>query len=420
MPSNAESAARSLQSSLRTTDVLPLFSWLVCCAAVLMLAGCGGGSAGSQAGSGVWRTETSGTQHRLYDVACLSALRCVAVGEAGTIVSTADGGTTWRAQVNPLHGSSNALYGIACIAPSSCYVIARPDTILVTHDGGADWSSHVLDVGASGSNLTDDACLPDYTPISGRPALCRLGLLDIACVSARVCYAVATAPPAYDHNPMPKTAHSAPSSIWMTRDGGASWTSQPLPQGVACNGDCADGLYGYPLVWVSCLSSGLCRAGGGHVLGCGHCGFAYAVLVTRGAGLGWACAESAAACTTISPDAADCPGSSTCYGIQSTNPFGPANSVVRSTDGGADWVQTGPDWTTSVLNDIACAAALTCYIAGSRGTIARMTNGSNLTAEPTPTTSDLFGIGCAGPAICYAVGDNGTILARRVVPLASG
>jgi photosystem II stability/assembly factor-like uncharacterized protein len=77
----------------------------------------------------------------------------VAVGESATIVSTADGGATWRAQVNPLHGSSNALYGIACVAPSSCYVIARLDTILVTHNGGADWSSHVLDVGASASNL---------------------------------------------------------------------------------------------------------------------------------------------------------------------------------------------------------------------------------------------------------------------------
>jgi hypothetical protein len=382
------------------------------CAAVVALAGCGGSPPGNQVIPGVWRTQNSGTQQPLYDVACLSALRCEAVGEAGTIVSTADGGTTWRAQVNPLQGSSSALYRIACVAPSSCYVIARPDTILVTHDGGAAWSTDVLPVGVSGSNLTDNACLLNYTPISGRPALCRLGLLDIACVSARVCYAVATGTPAYDVKPMPTTAHAA-SSIWMTGDGGASWTRQSVPPGVACDGDCADGRYGYPLVWASCLSSGLCRAGGGHVLGCGHCGFAYAVLVTRGPGRPWACPESAAACTTLSPDASDCPASASCYGIQSTNPFGPENLVVRSTDGGAVWVHTGPDWTTSVLNDIACPAALTCFIAGSRGTIARITNGTTLTAEPTPTTSDLYGIGCAAPATCYAVGDKGAILARR-------
>jgi photosystem II stability/assembly factor-like uncharacterized protein len=397
------------------------------CAGAVVLAGCYGSPAGqqaraggstpvtgsSQAGSGVWQAENSGTRQRLYDVACLSALRCEAVGAAGTIVSTANGGRTWRAQANPLRGSSTALYQIACVAPGSCYVIARPDTILVTHDGGAAWSRHVLPVGVSGTNLTDKACLTAYTPgIIGRPALCRLGLLDIACLSARVCYAVATAPPAYDNNPIPKAPHAAPSSIWMTRDGGASWTRQSVPPGVACNGDCTSGLYPYPLEWVTCLSSGLCRAGGGHLLG-GHLGFAYAVLVTRGPGQPWACTTSAAACTDLSPDAADCPASTGCYGIDSTNPFGPDIFVDRSADGGASWQQVGPNWTSSVLNDIACPAALTCYLAGSHGTIARITNGTTLAAQRSPTSRDLYGIGCAGPAVCYAVGDNGTILALR-------
>jgi len=212
-------------------------AWL--CAAAMMLAGCSGGPAdeqvsgggctpvmgSSQPGAGPWRAENSCTGQRLYGVACLSALRCEAVGAAGTIVATADGGRTWWAQANPLRGSSTALCAIACVAPSSCYVIARPDTILVTHDGGASWSRHVLPVGVSGADLTDQACLPGYA-IAGRPALCRLGLLDIACVSARVCHAVATAPPAYDNGtPVPKTSHPAASSIWLTRDGGASWTS---------------------------------------------------------------------------------------------------------------------------------------------------------------------------------------------------
>ena len=382
------------------------------CAAAVVLAGCGGSPAGGQPGSGVWRTVDSGTQQRLYDVACLSALRCEAVGEAGTLLATADGGSTWRAQANPLQGSSDALYAIACVAPSTCYVIARPDTILVTHDGGASWSSDVLPVGVSGSDLTDEACLPNYTPIGGRSALCRLGMLDIDCVSASLCYAVATAPPAYDDTPLPATPEASASSIWMTSDGGASWTPESLPPGVACDGDCDVGRYGYPLVWVSCLSGGLCRSGGGHVLGCGHCGFAYAVLATHGPGRPWACAEAAATCTTLSPDAGDCPTSTVCYGLQSTNPFGPENSVVRSTDGGADWVLLG-NWAVSVLNDIACPAALTCYMAGTGGAIAEITSGTTVTAQRTLTTSDLYGIACAGPSTCYAVGDNGTILALR-------
>ena len=399
-----------------------------CLCAAAVLAGCHGGPGGqqasaasstpvtglSQAGSGTWRVENSGTRQRLYDVACLSALRCEAVGTAGTIVATANGGRTWRAQANPLRGSAKPLYQIACVAPGSCYVIARPDTILVTHNGGAAWSRRVLPVGVSGTDLTDQTCLTAYTPgLIGRPALCRLGLLDLACVSARVCYAVSTAPPAYDGNPIPRTPHAAPSSIWLTRDGGASWTRQSVPLGVACNGDCTSALYPYPLEWVTCLSSGLCRAGGGQLLG-GHLGFAYAVLVTRGPGRPWACAQSAAACTDLAPDVADCPASTRCYGVDSTNPFDvPDILVFRSADGGAGWQQVGSNWSASVLNDIACPAALTCYLAGSRGTIARITNGTTLAAQRTPTTRDLYGISCAGPAACYAVGDNGTILALR-------
>ena len=399
------------------------------CAAAVVLAGCYANpaaaqtatgrsapvTASSQAGSGTWRAENSGTRHRLYDVACLSALRCEAVGTAGTIVATTNGGRTWRQQANPLRGSATTLYQIACVAPSSCYVIARPDTILVTHNGGATWSRHVLPVGVSGTNLTDQACLAAYTPgLIGRYALCRLGLLDIACVSARVCYAVSTAPQAYGASPVPRKQHAPPSSIWMTRDGGASWTRQSVPAGVACNGDCAPGLaYPYPLEWVTCLSSGLCRAGGGHLLG-GHLGFAYAVLVTHGPGRPWACAQSAAACTGLAPDAADCPTSTRCYGIDSTNPFSePDIFVYRSTDGGAGWQQVGPTWTRSVLNDIACSAALTCYLAGTHGSIARITNGTTLAAQRSPTARDLFGISCASPCACYAVGDGGTILARR-------
>ncbi len=58
------------------------------------------------------------------------------------------------------------------------------------------------------------ACLALYPPfMAGRPAACRLGLLDIACVSARVCYAVSTAPAAYPPTALPATPHAAASSI---------------------------------------------------------------------------------------------------------------------------------------------------------------------------------------------------------------
>jgi len=66
-----------------------------------------------------------------------------------------------------------------------------------------------------------------------------------------------------------------------------------------------------------------------------------------------------------------------------------------------------------VFNDITCPAALTCYLAGSHGAIARITNGTRFTAQASPTISNLYGISCTDTTVCYAVGDNGTILIRR-------
>ena len=405
--------------------------WL--CVAAVLLAGCGSpgqakpgapGTAGSRVTSSAWRADTSGTQQPLYAVACLSALRCEAVGAAGTIVSTGDGGTAWRPQANPLQGSSKILYRIACVAPSSCYVIARPDTILVTHDGGATWSSHVLSLAGVGTSLTSQACPPGPVgAVSGQP--CRLGLLDIACVSASICYAVATGPAGYFYSPIPVPGQAGrPNAIWMTRNGGASWTRQPIPPGVGCvEGDCGSELFPYPLEWVSCLSIGLCRAGGGYFVG-GNSGIIYAVLASARPGAPWtmltctqppapclkalATAQSAPTGAAFSPDAGVCPTSVRCYGVSGIT----GNGVNWSADGGQYWLG-GPSGASSVRSAIACPAARTCYTAGNQGTITRTENGTAFVADGHPTTRDLYGITCADAVTCYAVGDGGTIVARQ-------
>ena len=404
------------------------------CAA--LLAGCGGpggagpgtaGTGGSGVTSGAWRADASGTQQRLYAVACLSALRCEAVGAAGTIVSTGDGGATWRAQANPLQGSSTILYRIACVPPGSCYVIARSDTILVTHDGGATWSSHVLPGAGAGASLTGKSCLL----IGGRPALCRLGLLDIACVSARVCYAVASGPAGYFYGPISGSGWrpaGPPNSIWMSSNGGTSWAQQSVPEGVGCvEGDCGKELFNYPLEWISCLSSGLCRAGGGYFGGGGNTGDVYAVIAVTRPGAPWTmltCPAPVFPCfrkemathglgAPFAPDTGNCPTSARCYGLYSGSPFDPGNSVYWSADGGELWLGAEPSGASSLRNAIACPAARICYTAGDQGRITRTVNGTAFVADGRPTSRDLYGITCAGAAICYAVGDNGTIVARQ-------
>ena len=116
----------------------------------------------------------------------------------------------------------------------------------------------------------------------------------------------------------------------------------------------------------------------------------------------------------LAPDAADCPASTRCYGVDSTNPFGePDISVYRSADGGSGWQQVGPDWTRSVLNDIACLRRAD-LLPGRNPRIDRPDHErDHLAAQRTPTARDQYGIGCACPRACYAVGDGGTILALR-------
>jgi hypothetical protein len=406
-------------------------TWL--CVAAVLLAGCGSsGQAGpgapgtgrSTVASGAWREDTSGTRQPLYAVACLSALRCEAVGAAGTILSTGDGGATWRAQASPLQGSSKILYRIACAAPSSCYVIARPDTILVTHNGGVTWSSHVLPLPGVGASLTSPECPPG--PVGGPGAQpCQLGLLDIACVSASTCYAVATGPAGYFYGPIPIPGQAGPpNAIWMTSDGGTSWTLQSVPAGVGCtNGDCGNLLYHYPLEWISCLGSGLCRAGGGYFGGCGNCGYVYAVVAVTRPGAPWTmltcqpgfpCYNALMAIhpfphgVAFSPDAGVCPTSARCYGVS----LDTGNGVAWSADGGELWLE-GSSGASSIRNAIACPAARTCYTAGDQGTITRTVNGTAWVADGRPTARDLYGITCVDAVTCYAVGDGGTIVARQ-------
>jgi hypothetical protein len=343
--------------------------------------------------------------------------RCFAVGalsagDRGTLLATTDGGRTWHREASP---SRAPLYRIACAPPASCYVIARPGTVLVTHDAGAHWTVRALAVHVPG--LTLPGCLIGDGKAPQAETACRLGLLDISCPSARTCYAVATMPGGYDTNPVSPGSSAGPgSSLWLTRDGGATWTRQPIPPGVVCDGDCSQSqLYGYPLEWVSCAPSGPCRAGGNQLVG-SHEGFASVLLMTPAPGRSWRLEPGCSAsgpCSEPVTDVGACPTGAGCYAVDYSNPFGDGSSTVsRYTATG----QNGPSVTVPaglVIDDIACPAARTCYTAGVGGVILRTTNGTRFTPVKTHARKNLNGITCVTASICYAVGAAGTIETLR-------
>jgi len=250
---------------------------------------------------------------------------------------------------------------------------------------------HPIPLSGVGSNLTDTVCVSGQGgDLRDRPALCRLGLLDLACISTATCYVVAT-----------------PSAIYLTTDGGATWLQQAIPATSPCQAVCGAAGFPYPLEWISCLRS-FCRAGGSIFIG-SHEGYASRVIGTKNPGAPWTPVRNSYLRT--SPDTAVCPSLSRCYGIWNTSPFAPANAVFLSADGGGDWAEKSSG-SAKIRNAIACPAARTCYTIGNQGTITASVNGSPFAAQKSPTSHDLYDITCVNANTCFAVGNRGTIVSR--------
>ena len=311
-----------------------------------------------------WHSEHSGTTRTLYDAGCLTASRCFAVGDAGTLLATTNGGRSWHHETIP---TKAPLYRIACAGPASCYVIARPSTVWVTHDAGAHWAARVLPVHVSG--LAQPGCVVGDASNPQGEVPCRLGLLDIACPSARTCYAAATLPGGWDTTPISQPGGDGPgSSLWLTRNGGATWTRQAIPSGVVLRrglqrqrARTATPWNGSPArppgrAWPAATSSSAATRGSPAAL---------AVTPAPGGTGGWNRAARLGGCAEPVTDVGACPASNRCYAVNNSSPFGDGSTVTRYTatgkNGAGATVPTG-----LVIEDIACPAARTCYTAGPR------------------------------------------------------
>ncbi len=88
-----------------------------------------------------WTSRTSGTTSALRGVAFANASDGWAVGAAGTIVATTNGGTTWTAQTS---NTDNTLYGVACANASDAWAVGDDGSgnsfILATTNGGTTWT----------------------------------------------------------------------------------------------------------------------------------------------------------------------------------------------------------------------------------------------------------------------------------------
>lgn len=321
-----------------------------------------------------WRAQSSRTAANLLDISCPSPRQCMAVGARATVITTVDGGRTWK-RAATAYGTTK-FTSVRCPVPGVCSVLDPPSTILRTSNNGRTWTEITI-------------------PLSSKLS----GLSKLACPTRSVCFV--TASPSGD--PFTWYTHSA--AIFKTRSAGTFWQRERIPTRVSCPGSCGPrSLIGYDLQWISCQSAQSCRAGGDTFIG-SHEGWASGVLRTDNGGTTWGLANNNSA-----PNVGTCPTVSVCAGVyyQPLTPnIGPY--FERSTNSGGGWVQKP---LSMVLTAIACTGPRFCALAGPHGKLATAMT-MHITAQSSPTRTNLAAIACAARNVCYAVGAGGTVVALK-------
>jgi len=327
----------------------------------------GAASSVVQSGASSWGWSNPRPQgNHLQAISCSSATNCTAGGDAGTIIATTDGGSTWAGQhAGP--GSdyfNNQFRGVACPTATSCLAVEGAG-IEGTSDGGATWTQQSTLSSFSVSCASATACVATISNgsvavttdagahWSSRTTTTGLTLQAISCPDINTCYAAAYG------------------VIVKTTDGGNTWTST--------------GAVNYPFLFsgISCPTATGCFAVG-----------TQGIYATTDGGTTWVQRVNTSGpgnrVTSIS-----CPGPTTCFA------GGPFGIIVSTTD--------GTTWNTHTVNGspdgISCPATTTCTVVGLNGGIQKTSDGGGTwTAQNSGPTSALFDASCATASTCVVVG----------------
>jgi photosystem II stability/assembly factor-like uncharacterized protein len=192
-----------------------------------------------------------GTTQTMDSISCTSASTCEAVGGAGTILGTTNGGQSWLPQTS---GVTATLEGVSC-SGSDCVAVGTTGTILGTTNGGTSWAtqSSGVTVTLSGVSCNSNGCVVAGSAPSGgsgtiltaangggswtsQTSGVSANLNGVACVSSD-CWAVGAIP-----------SGATTAAIVASTNDGTSWQTQTsnAPQAlssIACadNQDCFAG-----------------------------------------------------------------------------------------------------------------------------------------------------------------------------------
>lgn len=310
----------------------------------------------------------------------------VAVGAGGTIISTADGGKTWTSRAaceatDPCEAGSSDRIGpdltaVSVVAPSHAYAVGKAGTMVTTGDHGRTWRRLV----------TCDVDLPADATCEDSPANQRADLTGVAAASPFVAHAVGPGGALFGVNEGGNNVRP----IRICVDGCAAPLSPRTGSGVAsARGDDAD-TFVVPRITTDLAGVAHPRSGRGGT------GRIYAV---------------GAAGTIVANDG----------GIRWTDLFACANAEPCA--------ESSPDRVRTDLRAVAFSLDLVGYAVGAGGTIVSLElpsprsdplpKLSDLPAdspqwrpEDSGTTKDLEAVSFPSPDAGYAVGDDGTVVKR--------
>ena len=260
----------------------------------------------------------------LYAVTKVEASTLVAVGQAGTILRSVDGGLTWVAVQS---GTSVALYAVAFAGAGLGIAVGESGTILRSVDGGLTWSTAIsgtmlrlTGVSFAGNNGAAFAVGSDsvFRSTDGGQVWSLVGSYS-ACWSASVCSPYRFTDIAFADASTGVAVDSSGRAIRST-DGGATWN------------DVAMGNYGEPLNAVAFAGPGFGVAVGG--------GCATALETSTDAGQSWVFRGEepiAIMCPPHSFSAVSLPTTRLGFVVGSSGV-----AIMRTADGGATWAPTAP------------------------------------------------------------------------------
>lgn len=93
-----------------------------------------------QIGEAQWMQQNSGTNENLYDIEFINDQTGWAVGDAGVVIKTTNGGTNWVNVQNPSGQLSPNLWTVVPIDSSIIYVTSGQDFAMKTINGGMNWN----------------------------------------------------------------------------------------------------------------------------------------------------------------------------------------------------------------------------------------------------------------------------------------